>query len=107
MVEQSNARAEQDGHQVDMDFLKQSGFEALLHNRRGGYHNMFFACNRFCLFNGAFHAVGDEGDRPSFLDPFWRSMALVRPGDVCPPYPPVRSNNLRPATSAPICLFAP
>src|SRR5258706_14129445 len=97
MVEQSDARAEQDGHQVDMDFLKQSGFEALLHNRRGGYRDTLVACNRFCLFNGAFNTVGDEGERPSFLDPFWRgSMGHNNDWYVQGMFAP-------PSTSAPIC----
>jgi hypothetical protein len=63
------------------------------------------------LFNGAFNTVGDEGERPSFLDPFWRgSMGHNNDWDIqgmSAPHPLVRSNNLRPATSAPICFFAP
>jgi hypothetical protein len=49
------------------------------------------------LFNGAFNTVGDEGERPSFLDPFWRgSMGHNNDWYVQGMFAP-------PSTSAPIC----
>jgi hypothetical protein len=36
VVEQADTCAQQERHQVDMDFVEQSGLEALLHNRGGG-----------------------------------------------------------------------
>lgn len=68
VFEQSDTCAEQDGHQVDMDFVKQSRFYALLRDTCGGYGDVLVACDRFCLFNGAFNAVGDEREQRSFLD---------------------------------------
>jgi len=37
LLEQSDTRAEQDGHQGDMDFVQQSSLEALLGDARGRY----------------------------------------------------------------------
>jgi hypothetical protein len=98
VVEQSDTTTEQDGHQVDMDFVKQSGLEALLGDAGGAYRDTLVPCNLPGLLNGAFYAVGDESERRSFLDPFLRNgmgnhddwyvhrvSAMPRIGDVkCP-----------------------
>src|SRR5712692_5600484 len=75
MFKQADTITKQEGNQVDVDFVEQSSVEALLHNRRGSYHDFFDACHHFCLFNSALDAVGDESHRPSLLDPFrWGAM---------------------------------
>jgi hypothetical protein len=108
VVEQADTCAQQERHQVDMDFVEQSGLEALLHDRGGGNDDTLLSGDRPGLRDGAFHSVADEGERPFLLDPFWRgSMGHHNDWDVqgmSAPHPLVRSNNLRPATSAPICL---
>ncbi len=43
MVEQADTIKEQDGHQVDMDFIKQPRLEALLHDVRRGNNNVLVA----------------------------------------------------------------
>src|SRR5690349_16414821 len=75
MFKQADTITEQEGDQVDMDFVEQSSVETLLYNRRRNDCDVFAACDYFCLFNGAFKAVGDEGHRPFLLDPF-------RPGSM-------------------------
>jgi len=70
MLEQSDAITEQDRRQVDMYFVEQPGLEALLRDTRGGDGHILVACGLLCLTNGAFHAVGHEGERRTLLDPF-------------------------------------
>ena len=55
MVKQADTVTKQEWYQVDVDFVEQSSVEALLHNRRGSYHDLFDACDHFCLFNNAFN----------------------------------------------------
>ncbi len=75
MLEQSDALSQQDGHQIDGYFVKQSHFYALLHDLRGGYDDILIPCCMFCLANGTFNAICDEGERRSSLDPFlWDAM---------------------------------
>ena len=75
MFKQADTVTKQEWYQVDVDFVEQSSVEALLHNRRGSYHDVFDACDHFCLFNSAFNAISYESHRPFLLDPFrWGSM---------------------------------
>src|SRR6266498_2946840 len=75
MLEQSDTLSKQDGHQIDGYFVKKPGCEALLHDLRGGYGDILISCCIFCLPNGAFNAIGDEGEWRSFRDPFlWDAM---------------------------------
>src|SRR6266852_4356276 len=75
MFKQADPVTKQEWDQVDVDFVEQSSVEALLHNRCGSYHDVFDACDHFCLFNGALDAVGYESHRPFLLDPFrWWAM---------------------------------
>ncbi len=52
MLEQSDTPSEQDGHQVDMYLVKQSGLDALLHDASGSYGDVLVARDRFRLFDG-------------------------------------------------------
>jgi hypothetical protein len=72
VAKQADSSAEQDRDQVDMDFVKQARFEALLRNIRAGYRDIFIAGGLFRSFNGLFNAIGNEGKRRSRLDPFLR-----------------------------------
>ena len=75
VVEQSDTVTEQDGHQVDLYFVKQLGLEALLHDIRARYGDILVPCGFLCLTNGTFNAICDEGEGRSFLDPFlWDGM---------------------------------
>src|SRR5439155_15955431 len=75
VLEQADAVAEQDGHQVDPDLVKQPGLEALLHDVRAADGDILVPGGFLCLTNGALHAVGDEGEGRSFPDPFlWGGM---------------------------------
>src|SRR5215211_7303014 len=69
VVEQADAAAEQDGYQVDVDLVEESRPDALLHDARGAHADVLVAGDRFRLLEGAFQAVGDEGERRSFVDP--------------------------------------
>ena|SRR5450755_2147900 len=60
MFKQVDSVTKQEWYQVNVDFVEQSSVEALLHNRRGSYHDLFAARDHFCLFNSTFKAVGDE-----------------------------------------------
>src|SRR5579859_4475809 len=93
MFKQADAITEQEWNQVDVDFVEQSSVEALLHNRRGSYHDRFLACDHFRLFKSAFNAVGDERHRPFLLDPFrcgsmghdddWGTHGMVAAPSMC------------------------
>src|ERR1700694_3440658 len=75
MFKQADTVTKQERYQVDVDFVEQSSVEALLHNRRGSHHDLFDACDHFCLYNSRLEAVGDESHRPFLLDPFrWGAM---------------------------------
>src|SRR5688572_2890057 len=79
---------------VDMDLVHQSQVEALLQDTGGAHDDILFAGGLLCLMNGAFHPIGDKGERRSFVDPFlWdgmgddksrrpRGMAAPGPGDI-------------------------
>ena len=108
MLEQSNTPSEQDGRQVDVYLVKQSGSYALLGDASGAYGDILVLCDRSCLLDGALDAVGDEREGRSFVDPFLGD----RLGDDedryaqggLPPRPLAMSNVLRPCTKAPIVL---
>jgi hypothetical protein len=75
ILEQSGTASEQDGHQVDMDFVKQSGLEGLLRDTRRGDGDILVPGGLLGLANGAFNPVGDEDERRSVLYPFlWDCM---------------------------------
>ncbi|GEM_PF-5911028 len=46
-----------------MDFVKQSGLEALLGDARAGDGNTLVPGGLLCLPDGTFNAVGDENER--------------------------------------------
>ena len=107
VVEQSDTSTKKEGHQVNIYFVKNSGFEALLGNTSGTYSDILVPCDSFCLFNGAFNAIRDERERRSFLDPFlWdcmgndkmryteRGFAAPRTGDI--ERPPTRHQRPNP-----------
>ena len=75
LLEQTATVTEQDMHYVNLYFVNQSGFQALLSDMRAtGFHNIFIPCGCFCLPDGAFDTVGDEGKRrPPFLTNFSRA----------------------------------
>src|SRR5215210_1251316 len=70
MLEQSDSPSEQDGHQVDVYLVKQSGSYALLRDTSGAYSDVLVLCDRSCLLDGALDTVRNEGERRSFVDPF-------------------------------------
>src|SRR3954463_6404396 len=70
MLEQADAIAEQDRNEIDVNFVEQPGFDALLRGRRGGNGDVFITGGSFGLSNGAFDAVGHKRKRRSFPDPF-------------------------------------
>jgi hypothetical protein len=96
ILEQANALTKQNWYEVDADFVQQPGFEALLRNICATDANTFVAREFFCFCNGAFDAIGDEGERRIWLvDPFLLGMmgqdnnwdvqgvlATPRPGDI-------------------------
>src|SRR5215211_9179668 len=75
VVEQADAAPEQDRHQVDVDLVQESCPEALLHDAGGAHADVLVAGNRLRLLQGAFEAVGDEGERRSVIDPRWWDRA--------------------------------
>ena len=52
VVEQCNAAPEQDGHQVDVDLVEESRFDALLHEARGAYADVLVTGDRLRLREG-------------------------------------------------------
>jgi len=74
VVEQPDTLPEQDWHQVDTDFVEQPCPQALLDDMRAADTDVLVHCNLLCLFNGAFDAIRDEGERRSFLHPFLRDI---------------------------------
>src|SRR5687767_13502918 len=72
VVEHTDAAAEQDRHQVDVYLVENSGLDALLHDTRAGYGDIFVACGLLGLADGTFDAVGNEDEGRAFFDPFLR-----------------------------------
>src|SRR5215207_1182069 len=70
MLEQSDTPSEQDGHQIDVYLVEQSGLNALLGHASGTYGGVLVPRYRSCLLDGALNAVRDERERRSFVDPF-------------------------------------
>jgi hypothetical protein len=110
VVEQSDAVAEQDGHQVHVYLVEQSSPDALLGDAGGAHGDVLVARDRSRLLDGAFDAVRDERERRSLVDPFLRGGMgddeAGTPKGRLPPHPLVMSNVLRPVTIAPILLCA-
>src|SRR4029450_5278459 len=75
VVEQADAAPEQDGYQVDVDLVQESRSDALLHDAGGAQADVLVAGHPLGLPEGAFEAVGDEGERRSFIDPRWWDRA--------------------------------
>ena len=76
VIEQSNTVTEQDGRQVDPDFVQQAQLQALLCDTRAAYTDILIPCGFLCLTNGAFNAIRDESEGRPFLDPFlWDGMS--------------------------------
>ena len=75
MVEQAYTSSEKDGHEVDGDFVEESGPQALLHDTRSAYGDALVARYGLRLFDRALDAFRDERERRSFVDPFlWNHM---------------------------------
>jgi hypothetical protein len=70
VVKQSDTPSEQNGNQVDVYLVEQSGPYALLRDASGAYGDVLVLRDRSCLFDGALYAVRDERKRRSFVDPF-------------------------------------
>ena len=109
VVEQSDTVTQQDGREIDVDFVEQPGLDALLCDTRAAYGDIRAPCCFLCLANGAFNTVGDEGERRSFLEPLlWGGMrddktrstswgvATPRMGDVEHPPPRHHCSDCRP-----------
>ena len=110
MVEQSDAVPEQDGHQVHVYCVLESGPDALLGDACSANGGVLVARDRLRLLDGAFDAVRDERERRSLVDPFLRDGMGDDEGRYAqgglPPHPLAMSNVLRPVTIAPILLCA-
>ncbi len=72
VIEQLDTVKEQNGHQVDVDFVQESSLKALLHDTGSAHRNRLLASNLLCYFYRAGHAVGYEREGRSGLDPFLR-----------------------------------
>src|SRR5574341_222312 len=72
MIEQPDAVSEQQGYQVNMDFVHQSRVETLLQDTGGAYDDILVSRCFLGVTNGAFNPIGDKGERRSFVDPFLR-----------------------------------
>jgi hypothetical protein len=62
LLKKANAAAEEDGDEVDGDFVEQAGFEALLGDIGGADTDVFVAGGPFGLDDGAFNAIGNEDE---------------------------------------------
>src|SRR5215210_7316449 len=76
MVEQPDAVPEQDGHQVDVYLVEQTRPDALLHDARRAHGDVLVGRDFSGLIDGALHAVRDERERRSFVDPFLRGLPV-------------------------------
>ena len=78
LIEQAGPLTKQDRHQMKVDFIKQSGLEALLSNTRAVQADIFVPCGGFGLCKEAFDPVSHKGVcRSPLLDDFF-------PGFRCP-----------------------
>src|SRR5437588_2888592 len=78
--EKSKTFTKENRDDANVDFVNKPGSYALLSSTRATYHrDIFVTCGCFCLFNGTFDPVGDEGKRQlvvlSFGHLFWNSMS--------------------------------
>jgi hypothetical protein len=62
ILEQTKTGAQEHGHDVNVEFIGQPGPQALLRGACCADHcNVFFACSRPDLSDGAFYAIRHEG----------------------------------------------
>ena len=72
MIEQPDAATEQDGRDVDIDFINELGLEGLLQDTGSGDDNIFVSRCFLGLTNCAFNTIRNKGERRAFFDPFLR-----------------------------------
>ena len=85
--EQTLSFSEQFGHQMNLYLVNEASVQELLCNiRAAAYRNGFFACGSFCLLEGAFNTVGDEGKRCCSLSDIFRNLMGGVPSLRCPGY---------------------
>jgi len=63
VLEEADAPAQQDGHQVDRDLVAQSGLETLPRHIRAADAHAFIPGDLLRFRDGALDAIGDEGKR--------------------------------------------
>jgi hypothetical protein len=63
MLKQPDAAAEQDRHQIDLDFVKQPGLKTLLRDIRAADPDASASCDCLSLSDGALDAIRDERER--------------------------------------------
>lgn len=63
VVEQADTFAKDDGNQVDVDVVQQSGPEALLQSSRGAHFDVLVSGGHLRLTNGTLNPVCDKGER--------------------------------------------
>ena len=69
MLEQSDTATKQHRHKVHLDFVEQSGLEALLCDACGTDSNMLVPGNFFGSCNRTFDAIADKGEHRRFPCP--------------------------------------
>jgi hypothetical protein len=62
MIEQSDTLSEQEGRDINVDFVHQARIEALLQDTGSTYDDILVACGLPGLTNGAFNPIGDKGE---------------------------------------------
>jgi hypothetical protein len=62
ILKQAHTRAEQNGRNIKLHFVQQTGFDTLLGDVRAGDGDILAPGELPRLENGAFHAIGDEGE---------------------------------------------
>src|SRR5919202_3409054 len=92
VVEQPDSVPEQDGHQVYVYLVEESGPNALLRDAGGAHGDILLACYRFRSLYGVFDAaIRDERERRSLVNPSpWESMGddeggYAQGGSATPP----------------------
>ena len=70
MVKQPDTAAQQHWHEVDVEFVEQSGLEALLRDARGADGNILVPGDFLGLCYRAFDAIADEGEDRILSCPF-------------------------------------
>src|SRR5262245_19632471 len=69
MIEQPDTSAQQEGHQIDTDLVKQAELDALLGNARARYIDIPVLCGLLRPANGALNAICHEREWRSLVEP--------------------------------------